>query len=58
MHPVLDNANTSSNVNSVTDNNLNDTPVNTNAILYFKQMKKTNTHVGFALDQTQFRENK
>jgi hypothetical protein len=27
MHPVLDNANTSSNVNSVTDNNLNDTPV-------------------------------
>ena len=57
--------NTNSNVNSVDDNNSNDIPVpiwivNTNAlyaILYFKQMNKTNTHVNVVQDQTTFKEN-
>ena len=52
-------------VNSVDVNNSNDIPVpiwivNTialYAILYFRQMNKTNTHVNFVQDQTKFREN-
>ena len=64
---LSDNApdNTNSNVNSVDVNNSNDIPVpiwivNTialYAILYFRQMNKTNTHVNFVQDQTKFREN-
>ena len=62
---IPDNVNSYSNVNSLEDNNSNDIPVpiwivNTNAlyvILYFKQMNKTNTHVNFVQNQTEFREN-
>ena len=64
---LSDNApdNTNSNVNSVDDNNSNDIPVpiwivNTialYAILYFRQMNKTNTHVNVVQDQTTFKEN-